>query len=110
MNELIAPESVEKALLILAVAGPLAGVLIGAFIGAHKRSVVPYLVSGILIGAIGSLIFGMWRVYGAITNKLGLDSLINLGLQLLIFAVSGAVLGVAIFKISAMLKRSRASG
>lgn len=110
MKELIAPGSVEKALLFFAVAGPLVGVIIGAFIGAHSRNAAPSVISGILIGAIGSLIYGMWRVYGAITNILGLDSLANLGLQILIFAIFGAVLGVAIFKISIVLRRSRAGG
>ena len=110
MSELIAPELVEKALLFLAVAGPLVGAIIGALIGAHTKNAAPSIISGILIGATGSLVYGIWRVYGAITNMLGLDSLTNLGVQLLMFAVLGAVLGVAIFKISIVLRRSRAGG
>ncbi len=41
MNQLIAPQSAERVLLFLAVAGPLVGVILGIVIGAHERCAWP---------------------------------------------------------------------
>ncbi|MCL5102943.1 MAG: hypothetical protein M1133_02345 [Armatimonadetes bacterium] len=107
MKEIIAPASVEKMLLFLAVAGPLVGLIIGTIIGAHEEQSWRKIVAGTLIGALGTLTWGMWHVYGAITNALGLDSVANLGLQLIMFAVLGAVLGAASFRLRLMLMRAQ---
>ena len=53
---------------------------------------------GLLVGAIiGAGNYALWTVYNAITNKLGLDTvanlLVNLGLFLIIGTVAGAVVG-----------------
>jgi hypothetical protein len=92
-------------LLFLAVAGPLIGAILGIVIGAHERCAWPRVVAGALIGAVLSVIYGMWRVYGAITDAMGLDSLANLVLELVLFAVVGLLAAVAAFKLSALLKR-----
>lgn len=112
MVELIAPHLVDRALLFMGVAGPVAGSVLGAALGASGRW--PGLrapggaVAGALVGALGTLIYAMWRVYGAITDALGLDSVANLALQLVMFAAAGSLLAVAIFRIQAFLKRARA--
>jgi len=106
MGPLIEPADAEKGLLFLAVAGPLMGLILGIIFGAHRRHTASRIIAGTLTGALGLVVYGMWRAYGAITNALGLDSLANLGLQILMFAAVGAVLGVAGFKISALLKDS----
>ena len=105
MKELIAPESVEKALLFVAVCGPLVGMVVGAVLGAHEKRAAPRIMAGALIGGLGTVVFGMWHVYGAITDRLGLDSLANLGVQLGLFAVFGAALGFAMFGIWKLMKR-----
>ncbi len=105
MKELIAPESVEKALLFVAVCAPLVGVVVGTVLGAHERRAAPRIVAGAVIGGLGTVVFGMWHVYGAITNRLGLDSLANMGLQLALFAMFGAALGLAMFGVWRLIKR-----
>jgi uncharacterized membrane protein len=105
MKELIDPIAVEKALLFFAVAGPLVGVIIGIILGAHERRVLPTILAGALIGAIGSFIYGMWWIYNLITNALMLDSVLNIVLQLVMFAIAGALLAIAVSKISLFLKR-----
>jgi hypothetical protein len=105
MHELISPRAVEKALMFLAVAGPLVGLIVGCYLGAHARRSWPTVVSGLMIGCLGPLIYGMWEVYGVITDRLGLDSVVNLVLQLLVFAVLGAALGIAVYRMSLFLKR-----
>lgn len=96
LKELIAPEAVERVLLFIAFAGPLFGLIIGTMIGAHERCAWPRMLAGVLIGSLGSAVYGMWRVYGAITSALGLDSVASLVLLLFLFAVLGCALGVAI--------------
>ena len=108
MKELVDPALVEKLLLFAAVAGPLFGVIIGTVLGAHERCAWPTMLEGALIGALGTVAYGMWKAYGAITNTLGLDSAWNLLAQLVMFAILGAALGVAMFRIKFLLKRLKA--
>lgn len=110
MKQLIVPESVERALLFLAVCGPLVGVVVGTIVGAHEKRAAPKIIAGGLIGALGTVVYGMWHVYGAITSGLGLDSLTNLGLQLVLFAAFGAALGFAMFGIWQLMKRPERRG
>lgn len=105
MKQLIDPNSAERVLLFVAVAGPLMGLIFGALLGAHTRRARRSVIAGVLIGGIGSLIYGMWRVNCVITNALGLDSVANLGLQLVLFAALGAILGAVILRVSLLLKR-----
>ena len=105
MKQLIDPSFVERVLLFLAVAGPLVGLILGTVLGAHEKCAARRIIAGALLGGIGSLIYAMWRVYGVITNALGLDSVANLGLQLVLFAALGAVLGVVVLRVSLFLKR-----
>lgn len=108
MKELLDQGAVERVLLIAAVSGPLVGLIIGAVAGARGRCFAPRIAAGVLIGALCSLAYGMWRVYGALTDVLGLDSALNLVLQIMMFAVFGVALGVAIPKVSTYLKGLRA--
>jgi hypothetical protein len=110
MKQLIDPSSAERVLLFLAVAGPLVGLIFGAVLGAHTRRARCTVIAGVLLGGIGTLTYGMWRVYGIITNALGLDSVANLGLQLVLFAALGAILGAVILKVSLLLKRLAGPG
>ncbi len=91
-------DAVERVLLFLAVAGPLVGLIFGALVGAHEKCAARRVIAGVLLGGIGPLVYGMWRLYGVITSALGLDSVANLCLQLVMFAVLGAILGIAILK------------
>ena len=105
MSELIDPKSVERMLLFLAIGGPLVGLILGALLGAHEKRALPRIVAGVLLGALLSLVYGAWHLYRAITGLFGLDSVANLGLQLILFAVLGCVLGAVILRISVVLKR-----
>ena len=105
VRELVAPESVERVLLLLAVAGPLIGVIVGAVVGAHERCAMPKVIAGALIGALLSAVYGMWRVYGAITDALGLDSVANLVLELVLFAAVGLLVAIAVLRISILLRK-----
>jgi hypothetical protein len=86
--------------------GPLVGVIIGSLLGAHERVAWPKIAGGVLIGSLLTLIYGFWHLYNAITGALGLDSLANLGLQLLMFVIFGSLLGLVIFKLTIVLRNS----
>ena len=105
MKELVDPKAVERVLLFVAVAGPLVGLILGALLGAHDRCAARRIIAGVLLGGIATLIYCMWRLYGVITNALGLDSAANLCLQLIVFAILGAILGIGILKTSEQLKK-----
>jgi len=105
MKQLIDPNAAEHVLLFVAVAGPLVGLIIGALVGAHEKYAARRVIAGVLLGGIGPLVYWMWRLYGVITNALGLDSVANLALQLVVFAVLGAILGIGILTTSEQLKR-----
>jgi hypothetical protein len=92
-------------MLFLAVGGPLVGLILGTMIGAHKRCAVPTIIAGTLIGTLCSVAYGMWRLYGAITNALGLGSAVNLVLELVIFAICGVAIGMTAAKVASALKK-----
>ncbi len=105
MKELVDPRDVERALVVLAIAGPIAGAIVGLLWSAGRKRALRFVLSGALCGAVLTLVYGMWRMYGLITDSLGLDSVANLGLQLVLFAVLGCVLGLVISKVTLFLKR-----
>lgn len=105
MKQLLDPALVERILLLTGVLGPVVGLAVGAAAGFRARRPAAGIIAGALVGGVGTLVYAMWRVYGAITGMLGLDSLANLGLQLLLFAVLGVGLGVLIVRISQILDR-----
>jgi uncharacterized protein with PQ loop repeat len=83
----------------------LVGLIVGALLGAHERRALPRIVAAVLLGALLTVAYGMWRLYGVITDHFGLDSVANLGLQLILFSALGCVLGVVVLRVSVMLKR-----
>lgn len=105
MKELIDPASAERVLLLAGVLGPVVGIIVGGVAGLRARRLTVGLIAGVLIGAMGTLIYAMWRVYGVITGVFGLDSTANLALQILIFAVLGAGLGVVIVRVKRLFRR-----
>lgn len=91
--------------MFVAVAGPMVGLIFGTIFGAHERRAWPRIMAGALIGAIGTAIYAMWHVYGTITDALGLDSVLNLCVQLALFAIFGVVLGLVIFQIRQLIHK-----
>ncbi len=105
MHELVSPQSVDRILLFLAVVGPVAGLIIGVVLGAREKCVWPRALAGVLLGGLLTVVYGMWRVYGAITDRLGLDSVANLVLELVLFAVVGVFVAIIAFKITQYLRK-----
>lgn len=96
MRELVSMEAVERVFALLAVGGPVLGGAIGAAMGARKRAVFGYLLRGLLLGGLGSANWLLWRMYSALTDHFGLDSVTNLLLNLAIFVALGVGAGLVL--------------
>ncbi len=90
MKELISLPQANHAMLALLVIAP----IIGAIWGAFTKQLVRGIVYGVVIG-FGNL--ALWNIYNAITDRLGLDTvknlLVNLGLFVAIGAIAGYLIG-----------------
>ena len=87
MKELIDPHQAHLLMLGALALAPLAGLVWGI---AAKR-----LVFGLSIGIlVGGGNYAFWTVYNAITEKLGLDTVKNLLVNLGLFVVIGVVAGI----------------
>ncbi len=91
LREIVDAEAVGRWFALLAVAGPLAGALIGALAGKDRRRGAR---TGFLIGLVGPLNWLLWRVYNALTDRIGLDRVSNVVINLILFVAVGAAIGI----------------
>lgn len=87
-------EFIHRLFVVLAIAGPIGGLAIGAVIGVVRKQTGIYSVWGLAIGAFGTLNLGLWYFYNYITAQLGLDTVKNLVVNLVVFAAIGLLLGI----------------
>lgn len=106
VKELVSQEAVERTFLVAAAAGPAAGLAIGILIGKLKRRSKQCAAAGFLLGLLLCGIYGMWRIFNAITDSLRLDSLANLAVQLVLFSAVGAAAGLAAARVVILLNRN----
>ena len=106
MREIIDMATAERLFRILAVVLPVAGAIIGALVGVRSGSVRRPLLLGVLAGLTGPIVWILWRVFNAITNHNGLDTVRNLFINLALFAAVGALIG---FGVRLLLFRSSAA-
>ena len=95
MREIVSVEQVQRLFVILAVALPLAGIAGGALLGARRGDVRRGAVQGLLLGILGPANLGFWIIYNRITDRLGLDTVKNLLVNLVLFVALGIVTGLA---------------
>jgi uncharacterized membrane protein len=95
MREIVTIGQVNSLFLALIVLGPTVGALIGGALGRRQRRLSRGVLTGLLIGlSLALLNLGLWRVYNAITDRLGLDSVRNLVVNLALFITLGAGAGL----------------
>jgi lipopolysaccharide export LptBFGC system permease protein LptF len=102
LREIVDIAAVERLFLLLAVVGPIAGLVIGAAVGSRRQRLRHGTVSGLLFGLLGTLNWLLWHVYNALTDANGLDSVKGLAINLVLFVGVGAALG---FGYNAWLRR-----
>jgi len=94
VNWILVPSHVEGLLAAVAAATVAAGALIGLLAWRRGRGAL-LGCPAFWIGAFsGPLILALWRLYNAIEDRFGLDSLVALGLNAAIFLSVGAALGL----------------
>lgn len=86
MQEIITAKQVDALFLTLAIAAPAVGAAVGWV--RSKRA-----LTGLLWGVLLTANWILWRLYNAITDRLGLDTVRNLLVNLTLFVVLGAVAG-----------------
>jgi hypothetical protein len=94
MREIVTTEQIDRLFLILAIAAPALGVLCGAFLGGRRGSVRRGATAGLLVGLLGPTNLLLWKVYNAITERLGLDTVKNLLVNLGLFIALGVIAGL----------------
>jgi hypothetical protein len=91
MKELITRPQADLLFLAVAALGVVAGLVAAAL---APRWGVSRLRLGVAAGGPLVLLGGMWRVYNAVTDRLGLDTVMNLGVNAALFVAVGIVCGV----------------
>lgn len=94
MREIVTSEQVDQWFPILAVAAPIVGLLIGAVLGARRGQAGRGAVKGLLGGMVGPLNLLLWKLYNTLTDRMGLDSVRNLLVQLGLFVALGVISGL----------------
>jgi hypothetical protein len=95
MREIVTVEQMDRLFMLLAVAGPLVGLVIGGVWGARKGGVSRSSLVGLGIGLLAMVNLLLWKVYNAITDRLGMDTVKNLLVNVGLFVALGAIAGFA---------------
>ncbi|HEV2471232.1 MAG TPA: hypothetical protein VGS41_01110 [Chthonomonadales bacterium] len=103
MHEIVTLGQVSRFCIVLAVVTPLCGGLLALWLALVKRQPRAAAMYGLILAGCGPLNLLAWRVYGATTNRLGLDSLANLFVNLALFILAGAALGALIGRMQSRL-------
>jgi hypothetical protein len=100
MREIVDVATVERVLVLLAVLAPVIAVGVGALAGARTCGSLLGAAKGLSVGMLGPLCWGLWRLYSYLvrydpaTGYVGLHRVTVLALNLGIFIVVGALLGI----------------
>lgn len=95
MREIVNVGEVERLLVVLAVVGPMAGAAIGGLATHSHRGAL----RGISVGLLLSLTWIMWHIYNAVTDRLGLDTVKNVFVNLGLFVCVGVIAGLVMRRI-----------
>ena len=112
MHELVDLAKFDVAVALVGLIGLPAGLLIGAVLGRLRSRMGWYLSRGAAIGLLGPIVYGLWRYYrwtvrlDPESGYIGLHKPSVLFLNVVFFAVFGAILGVIYGRI---LRRSSES-
>lgn len=96
LQEIVEVGAVERLFRLLAVAGPLAGLMLGALLGARRAAALRGAGIGLLAGLACTLNWLLWCLFNRLTDRNGLDSTVNLAQNLVLFVLAGALLGYCI--------------
>jgi uncharacterized protein YneF (UPF0154 family) len=94
LREIVDTEQASRLFSLLALLLPPLCLLCGLWYGGRHGNQRRGAVNGLLVGVLGPLNWVLWRVYNAITEANGLDTVRNLVINLVVFLAVGAVAGI----------------
>lgn len=100
MHEIIETETIGRLFWGLTILTPILGLLFGWQSAKRSGNRSRSLRTAMLIGGIGPVNLLLWYLYNAITDRNGLDSIQNLFINLVVFVVTGALIGTLIARSS----------
>ncbi len=108
-SEIVDIQAVDRALVLIALAAPVLCVLVGLLVGSVRGRPGLQALRGLAIGISGPVVLGLWRYYRYMirldpdTGYVGLHRVSVYILNIVVFAVVGAVLGVLYARVAARL-------
>ena len=96
MREIVDAEQIGRVFAVLAAALPPLCMLAGWWYGGRARNRRLGAILGLLIGLLGPLNWVLWQAYNRITDRLGLDTVLNLAVNVIVFLGVGALIGVGV--------------
>jgi hypothetical protein len=94
MREIVTVEQMDRLFLALAIAAPVLGLAFGAFTG-RRASAGRGALKGFVVGLVGPVNLLLWKMYNVLTDRMGLDTVKNLLVQLGLFIALGVIAGLA---------------
>lgn len=95
LRQLVDPATAERIVLALAAFISLSGLGAGAVLGILRRSFARDFLGGVAVALLGPVVWLLWRVYNAVENAFGLDSVKALVVNLMVFVIAGFAIGAA---------------
>ncbi len=99
MKELVTTAEVNRLFVLLALLVPVPALLATLAIGRVKKVPPWWYRAGILVAVAAPLNLLLWKLYEHNTNALGLDTVKNVVVNLVIFTIVGVTGGVVIAKL-----------
>jgi hypothetical protein len=99
MKELIELATIERLFQLLAIGAPVLGLFLGAIMGVSKQNLKRGAMRGFLFGLLGTANYLLWRIYNALTDANGLDSVRGLFVNFGLFTLLGIAAGIAWAKL-----------
>lgn len=94
LQEIVTVDQIGRLFVLLAILLPLVGAGIGYLLGAKRGHGLRGLRTGGTMGLIGPANWLLWQAYNLITDRLGLDTVLNFAVNLTLFVVIGISLGL----------------
>jgi tetrahydromethanopterin S-methyltransferase subunit C len=107
LHEIVDLAQVDLAMVYLALAAPVLGIIIGAVVGRLRDGVLYGIGRGLAFGMLGPIIFVMWRFYRYMvrcdpaSGYVGLHKMSVFALNVCVFAIVGLLLGALYGKLIA---------
>ena len=94
LHEIVDISAVNRIFGWVAILLPISAVLIGYFTAVNGKSRMLSALRWLMWGLLGPFNWLMWRLYNALSDRNGLDSVSNVVVNFVIFVVVGCLLGV----------------